>query len=548
MKYLSLYLTALIALCFTSLTIQLQEKNDSALVIYLSEYGLKTIEKNIIPAIFNNNPIPLPLPGAFEQNIDFIGKLKLNITELNLKFDNISDEQMNIEFIENNSTINLTVKEITGNLNFTYDFQSGFYNNKATGNIKISDMGVEISTEIGTVANLKNPEKLGPNLQIKYLKVPKTPLLSISFEAPGRVEMLLKFFFDLVSNSISQSIMDNLTNEKVQLFNKNISNFMANLELKNTYENITVDYSLNSAPVIKNKTLEIAFDALMSSDSAANYTYNGTKYPVPHKFYGEAPIYGFLNQYLLDGFFEIMQREDKLKGFVPAELVQSPLFSLDVTGISKFIPQMSQKYTGTDKVDLNISSLAAPQISFKDQKLKAAFDFFVDFEVRNSQKEGKTESAAALNFKINADLGFTVQNAKLQIKVKSVEFTDVKVVSSNVGEINTEKMKSDLNLNINIILLVYSTFNYDLGIFLPKIAGISFNQTTIVPHEGYLEFGIIPEPEKKLKQLAFLVEKGKENKNGKEKLLDFAKETFNILKEEFERSGVGKDDKSKFLN
>lgn len=551
MKYIPFYLTTLIAFCFISLTNQQQEKNDSVLVFYLSEYGLKTVEKSLIPAIFNNNPIPLPLPGAFEQKIDFIGKLKLNITELNLKFDNISEEQMNIEFQENNSTINLTIKQVTGNLNFTYDFQSGFYNNKATGNIKISNMSVEISSEICTVANKKNTEKLGPNVQIRNLLVPQAPLLAISFDAPGRVEMLVKLFFNLISNSISQSIVDNLTKEKVENFNKNVSEYMSNLELTNTFDNITVDYSLNSAPVIKNKTLEIAFGAVMGDVTPeANYTYNGTKYVVPHAFYGEAPIYGFLNQYLIDGLFEILQKQNKLKIFVPAELVQTALFSLDVNGISKFIPQISQKYNATDKVDLNVSSLAAPQIGFKDQKLKAAFNFAIDFQVRNpSQSETKTESAAALNFKLNADLGFSVQNAKLQIKVKSVEFTDVQVISSNIGEINTEKIKSNLNLNINIVLLIYSTFNYDLGIFLPKIAGISLNQTTVLPHDGYLEFGIIPGPEKKLvKELAYLV--AEEAKDGK--LVEFAKESFNVFKQELERSVSDKDreekSKIKFLN
>lgn len=555
MKFLPLYLTTFIALCFISLTKQ-QEKNDSALVFYLSEYGLKTVQKDLIPVVFNNYPIPLPLPGAFEQKIDFIGKLKLNITELSLKFDNISEEQMTIDFIENNNTINLTINQITGNLNFTYDFESGFYNNKATGNIIIKDMSAEISTEVGTVANAKNPEKLGPNLQIRYLNIPKTPLLSISFDAPGRVEMLVKFFFDLISNSISQSIVDNLTKEKVELFNKNITAFMSELELKNSFNNITVDYSLSSAPVIKNRTLEVAFDALLAAEAPSNYTYNGTKYAVPHVFYGQAPIYGFLNQYLIDGLFDILQHQNELNAFVPAELVQTALFSLDVKGISKFIPQIADNYNGTDKVDLNVSSLVTPQISFKDQKLKAAFNFAVDFEVRNSQKENKTESAVALNFSLIADLGFSVQNAKLQIKIKSVEFTDVKVISSNIGEVDTEKIKSNVNLNVNIILLIYSTFNYDLGIFLPKIAGISLNQTTVLPHEGYLEFGIIPQPDRKANQLVFLDEQGMKGENRganreSANLLDFAKETFEMLKEELERSGIGskqKSEQNKFLN
>ncbi len=569
MKYLPLCITILITFCYINLTKQQQEKNNSALVFYLSEYGLKTVEKSLIPVIFNNKPIPLPLPGAFEQKIDFIGTLKLNITELTLKFDNISEQQMNIEFIENNNTINLTIKEISGNLNFTYDFQSGFYSNKATGNVLIRNMSVEISTELGTVANAQNPEKLGPNLQIKYLKVPQSPVLSISFDAPGRTEMLVKFFFDLVSNSISQQIVENLTTEKVQSFNKNISDFMANLELQNTYGNITVDYSLNSAPLIKNKTLEIAFDALMSADTPTNYTFNGTKYAVPHAFYGEAPIYGFFNQYLLDGFFEIMQRQSKLKGFVPAELVQTPLFNLDVQGISKFIPQISEKYNATDKVDLSIASVATPLIGFKDQKLKGAFNFTVDFAVRNSQNLNKSESAANVNFKLNADLGFSVKNAKLEIKVKSVEFTDVQVISSNIGPINTEKLKSNLNMNINIILLIYSTFEYDLAIFLPRIAGISLNQTTVVPHEGYLEYGIVPQPEAKPKQLAFLVEEAemalealkalKQNKTEKQaSLLQFAKETFDGFMQEMQGNSaaagsfVKKDKdgqgKAKFLN
>jgi hypothetical protein len=547
MKFLYLYLTTLLALFITSIKAQ-QEKNDSALVFYLSEYGLKTVQKNLIPAIFNNYPIPLPIPGAFEQKLDFIGKVKLNITELNLKFNNISDEQITIDFIDNNNTINITIKQITGNLNFTYDFQSGFYNNKATGNIIISDMSAEISTEVSTIINAKNPEKLGPNLQIKYLKVPKTPVLSISFDAPGRVEMLAKFFFDLISNSVSQTIVDNLSSEKVENLNKNITNFMANLELKNSFNNITVDYSLNSAPIIKNRTLEVAFVSVISADAVSNYTYNGTKYAVPHMFYGEAPVYGFFNQYLIDGFFDVMQFEGKLKGFVPSELVQTALFSLDVKGVSKFLPTLSNKYNASDKVDLNISSLTTPQISFKDQKLKAAFNFAVDILVRNSQNENITEIAASLNFKLIADLGFSLQNAKLKIKVKSIEFTDVQVISSNIGEIDTEKMKSNLNLNVNIILLIYSTFNYDLGIFLPKIAGISLNQTTIVTHDGYLEFGIIPQPEKKLGHLAFLVEDVKEEKSEKAAFFDFAKETFNMLKEELEKSGNKEINGNKFLH
>jgi len=535
MNLILLYLTTLL-ICYIFPTTKQQSKNDSSLVLYLSEYGLKSIQKSILPEIFNNYPIPLPSPGVFEKNIDFIGNLKLNITNLSLKFDKIGDDQIDLIFIENNNTINLTLKDITGSLNFTYDFQSGFYNNKATGVIVISGMGVEISTIISTINNSKYPDKLNPNFQINLLKVPISPLLKINFDAPGRVEMLVKFFFDLISNSISESIVNNLSIEKVDNLNKNISNFMANLELRNTYQNITVDYSLNYDPIIKNKTLEFPFDTvLFAGDNLNNYTYKGKKYDLPHNFYGNAPLFGLFNQYLLDGFFDISQELGKLKAFIFAETIQTDLFKLDVNGVSKFLPNITKNYNSTDKVDLNISSSATPILNFKNQKINAEFNFVIDFLVRKSNNftneinHNQNESAALIEFKLNADLGFNIQNAILQIKIKSVEFTDAKVLRSLIGKIEIEKFKSDLNLNINIILLIYSNFNYDLGIFLPRLPGISLNQTTVIPHEGYLEFGIIPQPNKKLK-LKFLEDQGLEIKNNKKINLE---DIFEQIKDEY---------------
>lgn len=535
MKFIFLYLITLLIGYFLPTTKQ-QSKNDSSLILYLSEYGLKSVQKTILAEIFNNYPIPLPSPGSFEKNIDFIGNIKLNITNLSLKFDKIVDDQIEIFFIENNNTINLTLKDISGSLNFTYDFQSGFYNNKATGVIIISGMGVEISTFISKINNSKYPDKLNPNLQINVLKVPTSPSLKINFDAPGRVEMLVKFFFDLISNSISESIVNNLSIEKVNNLNKNISNFMANLELRNTYQNITVDYSLNYDPMIKNKTLEIPFDTvLFSGDNLSNYTYKGKKYEMPHNFYSKAPFFGLLNQYLLDGLFDISQELGKLEAFIPAESVQTDLFKLDVSGISKFLPNITKNYNSTDKVDLNVSSSATPILNFTDQKIKAEFNFKIDFMVRKSNNfikeinNNQYDSAALIEFKLIADLGFSIQNAILQIKIKSIEFTDAKVLRSQIGQIDTEKLKSDLNLNINIILLIYSNFKYDLGIFLPKLPGISLNQTTVIPHEGYLEFGIIPQPDKKL-ALKFLEDQVLEINDNKKKNYD---DIFEQIKAEY---------------
>lgn len=541
MKSRYFYLSFILFLSLNITYQQVHVKNDSGLIVYLSEYGIKQVQKDLIPVIFNNYPIHLPSPGAFEQTIDFIGKLKLNISDLTLTFDNISENQLNIEFIEGSNLINATISDISGSLNFTYNFESGFYNNKANGTIKINGMSAEISSLLCTVNNTRNPGKLGPNIRITSLIIPKSPSLSIDFDAPGRLEMLIKFFFDLVSNSISQSIKDNITKEKVENFNRNITSFMANLELENTYQNITLDYSLNYAPTIKNKTIEISFDANITAEN--NYTYSGQKYNISHKYYGEAPIYGLLNQYLLDGIFDVLQNQNKLNGFVPSELVQSDYFKLNVEGISKFFTNISKFYNMSDKVDLNISSLSPPLLNFKDEKLKGQFNFTLDFLVRKNDTIS-SESATKVNFIIDADLGFTIKIAKLEIKIRTITFTEAKVMSSNIGDIDTEKLKSNLNLNINIILFIYSTFKYDFGIFLPRIPGISLNQTSVIPHENYLEFGIIPAPEKvELNNYFFTLDSGKKMEENLLYLIDLANDKIN---NNYENSSI-EDINKKFL-
>lgn len=476
----------------------LQQKNDSSLVLYLNEIGIKSLEKNILPSIFNSTAIPIPAPGAFETDVDFIGKLKLNITKLSLKFQEIDDDQLNLNFNEPNA-LSLKINNISGSLNFTYVFNSGFYNSENTGSIIFTSLGVDVLSNITTVINKNNAGKLGPNLQIESLNVQDDPKLFINFNSEGRLEALIKFFFDLISTSISETIIQKVKSTNLTDINTQISNYASNLQLKGSSSNITVDYSLNSAPVINNKILELAFDTNLTSDKD-NFTYVGEKYTVPHLFDKDAPVYGIFNQYLLDGIFTLMQRDGKLNGYVLAETVQSDYFNLDVNGVSAFFSSITKYYKSSDKVDLDINCTAPPKIEFKNKKLKGNFNLTIDFLVRQSEKKEEKVSAVKADFLIIADLDFTIENADLKVKIKSLQVDKMEILSSTIGDLDAKKIISSINFKINVILFAKSSFDIDLSIYLPKIAGISFNQTSIVPHDGYLEFGVIPNEKKLLKK------------------------------------------------
>lgn len=485
-----------------------ENKNDSSLVIYLNEQGIKSIQKTILPTIFNSTSIPIPCPAPFETNIDFIGHLKLEIKKLSLKFNEIDDDQLGLEFNEPNS-IKLQVQNISGNLNFSYHFTSGFYDSENYGNISFSNLGVNLLSNFTEIKNENQPEKMGPNLIIDSLNIQDNPLLEINFNSSGRMEALIKFFFDLISNSISQEIKQKIKDTNLTQINSQISEYASKLKLEGTTNNVTINYGLNSEPRISKKKLEIALDANLSNN-LDNYTYTGNKYNVPHLFEGHdnAPVYGIFNQYLLDGAFTLMEKQGKLNTYIVAETVQSDYFSLDVSGISAFFSSITKYYKSSDKVDLDVKSIAPPSIEFKDKKLLGNFNVTINFLVRQSEKNGTKISALEANFLFKADLDFTIENADLKVKIKSLKIDKMIVINSTIGEVDADKVIRSINTKINIILFAKSSFDIDLSIYLPKIAGLSFNHTSIIPHEGYLEFEVIADEKKYLKENELKEKKG----------------------------------------
>ena len=64
--------------------------------------------------------------------------------------------------------------------------------------------------------------------------------------------------------------------------------------------------------------------------TATNYTYTGKKYEIPHLFYNDSAFTLVLNEYFIDGYFDILQKYNQLSGYVEGKNLQNPAFPFNV--------------------------------------------------------------------------------------------------------------------------------------------------------------------------------------------------------------------------
>ena len=461
----------------------------------ISQKSLDIIKNNLIPSYLNETTIDLK-DLIIKQHIDFIGTIKLNITNNKLRFDKINPDQIEVLLMEN-STINLNVKDMHGVIDFNYTFKSGFDDRKGTGNVTLKNLQIVVSSRVYAHPNIPEPKKLGPIFKIENIDLISAEV-EIKFNDMGKIEKLVQYlvaniqtaFFTLIKNQLSGEF---LTKIDETLFNKMV-NMPLFIDIPNA--NLTIDYSLTKSPEVKNKYLELSLNAAIMS-RANNISYTGTSVSVPEFSYGVDSIVTYINDYVIQSALYTLFNQNKLDVFINSEKV--PILTTFTLGVA--IPELYEHYQSTKPVDISLDAKDYPKIGFNVNKTKINADYTADFVVK--MNETYSERALVLDTKVLADFNLFLSAGKIKVVLNEIKLDQIAVQYSIIGEVKSDVLATNLNnLIFSFKKVIETSINDELSKFvIPSIAGISFEKSSLLEEEGYVQLKVEMDPVVKSKTI-----------------------------------------------
>jgi len=163
---------------------------------------------------------------------------------------------------------------------------------------------------------------------------------------------------------------------------------------------------------------------------------------------------------------------------------------LNTTTVGTYVKQILDRYGKEKPIDLNCTSARTPKISFTKGDTSGQLAAECLFIVRNSSDLNETAFNALIDFTSKLDI--SLDKGVIKAKLKDINFNEIKITESKIGDINGESIKGLLNLISTVIVEAINNQLFAKGITIPSISGISFNDTDINIFDGYVKFGMNP--------------------------------------------------------
>jgi len=452
-----------------------------------SESGIRSLEKEFLPVLMNQTKINLP-DNNNKQHLDFIGTVELNITNSVLSFVDVDPERVSVKFGEN-ATIYIDMVNITGMVNFDYVFKSGFYQNTSPGFVKVSNLTLRLVNQLSSQPNEIEPSKLSPAIEIKEVNI-ESIKVDINFQNMGNLEKFIKYLVDNLQSMMVETIKTELKkvlmNTNVEI-NKGLANIQLHSDIAGT--NVSLDYTLADSPSVYGDLLEVNFNATIK-DKISNTTYEGPLKTIPHIKNTTAPMDGFINQYLFDSIAYILYKANQTNYYLSNPLISTMSLAL-------VIPELFQHYQAIKTVDIFLQAQESPQLQLTENLTIINLNYDSDFIVNLNETNKVTAFSANLSLTLNVSA--SMNQGTIKAKIYSININSFNVTNSSIGPINDKDLATNLNGFINGFLQVIENALNDFvkNIKIPSIYGVTFNDSIVESHEGYLQFAITPHLENK---------------------------------------------------
>ena len=450
----------------------------------ISPQQLARIEQVIIENFLDGRPMPID-DITFKDRIDFLGTVEFNLTQMNFRCFNLTDNDFEIHF-DDPKKIYFSLSDVNAQLDFVYILRSNFYSNHGKGVVHFANMTIKMVNTLISVPNLNEPNKTSPGISIEELELNSTDL-SFTFDNEGPLEKTIAYIIANLKDVIYDLIQQKFYTTYKPMFNEDIYKYIANSTLSFPLSNTTfnVSYSMNEEPTLsKEKGIEMSFEAQFVSE---NYTYNGRTYELPIINETSAMIDIIASQYLFDNYLYLMYKEGQLNTNITGE---NESMNLTVSILSMIFSNLSSFYNTSQIVDLSLTAFDSPIINLLENKANFTFKHNIGVNVR--KEDNTTELAVAGDAILEGEANFFLTQGVIHFEFTSIQMTKFNTTYTKIGTISEDKVVQQTNL---LLALSLSMINQQLqesikGIQIPSIGNIQLNHTDVNVHEKYLTIGV----------------------------------------------------------
>src|SRR5574343_1800642 len=138
-------------------TIYSDECPDTGIKFFVSDEAIKLAQSHYLPKYIEK---PLKMDDFnVNKHFDFIGTIKLSLTNNQFVLTELPKENLKVEFIDNENKILVKLDSAKGHINFDYLFDSNFYKNVDKGRVKITNFSMQLENALKEVQNIVEPSK-----------------------------------------------------------------------------------------------------------------------------------------------------------------------------------------------------------------------------------------------------------------------------------------------------------------------------------------------------------------------------------------------------
>ena len=446
---------------------------------------------------------------SVSEEIQIIGKIDFNLDNAIFKITNTTDVEIFLSFAEKKN-INFILNLLEGEITFDYKFESGIMSSSGNGTLYLNNISLLLNNTIIQVPNEYEPEKLGPGLSINSLELLDF-IGDFSFSKNGTLEKFIKFFKKNFKNILLKAI-ENQLNKDVSLseINSMLYNSLKRIKLNipindalNIKENMTLSFSMNEEPIVQNHILEISFEAELKGEYYEYEAINNITLPhlVNHiELLSPKSINSYISQFILNNALDILFFYGKFNFEITNDTIG--LSEINLGTIQAIIPEIKNGYETSQKVKILTKAIQSPILKINTNN-KLVINLFENLKFFVYNKTEKTEYInedigtipidADSNIEIEAS--FVVNDNDIQLTLTSIILLTFEVKNSLVGEIDTERVKTNFK---NVISFMLGNINKQINSKIqeiPKpinIQGILLNELFIQSYEDYLKMDLSP--------------------------------------------------------
>jgi hypothetical protein len=461
-----------------------------------ANYELINILKNqfLAPVIdfLKNETIP-------DQQFDIdivIGTIYTKIQNIVFKNETISPNNFEITLNEPN-IIMVSMTNVTGLGYFDLDLNFWkFIRETDKVDLTINQLNLVANISLQTVESKVDVGKLLPTIKIENINLD----LTFDFDIEGSFfAKLADTFKSTVKNMIKSQIQNQLKTSIAEDAKKYIDNLISNQTVyyKIPDYDFVFDYSLIDAPKVEKGSLVVYSTAEFVKLNQSNLNLNKLMAKSPHQESFINPLDDQLTLSLssacinksLNSLYDPQLFKFEIKSEnVPAN---SPV-QLNTTSLDVFINNLSKTYGKDKKIILDCDIMKAPSILVND-KVSISLSGECDLKVEVNE----TFYESAINFSFDTNLignVFLQPEGILSATIETLDVSNSILLKSNVpgAEIQYFEQFLDFVTYLGAPIISKKLSNINILPFLPKIEGVSINDSSLDVSNYYINFGVNP--------------------------------------------------------